>query len=138
MYQIEYDPDERLIVVHLSGRWTPHLCEIYLSELYRVMREVRGRQGFFQKLVLGVGLEQPSPEVRAIFVRESPKIMTLLPGRMAIVAGSLPAKARVEQNHANDRVRVFLSEAQAREWLHAEHCIRLADEAVCLSRRRVA
>ena len=123
MYQIDYDEAERRIIVRVSGRWTANLFETYISELYRLMREVRGRDGFFQQLVLGAGMEQPSPEVHALFARESPKMLTLCPGRMAIVAGSLPAKARVEQNHPFERVRVFLSERDALEWLQAEHCL---------------
>jgi hypothetical protein len=123
VYEIQYLPEERLVLCHIGGCWTPQIFESYISELYRLMREVRGRDGFFQKLVLGARMEPHSPEVQALFAREAPKFLTLCPGRMALVAGSLPAKARVEQRHPSDRVRVFLSEREARDWLQAERCV---------------
>jgi hypothetical protein len=120
MYQLEFDEQTRLLTMTLHGFWTMEVFERYKMELLPMMRQVRAKHGPFRLLSHATAMPIQPPEISEAFTDLTPALVDLSGGPIAILAGSTLNKVQAARALAHERIRVFLDETEARNWLFGE------------------
>jgi len=119
MYSIAYDEERRLVIATLGGFWSPDMVAAYSADLSALMHRIARQHPMFHMLADAQEMAIQSPEVTQAFGRFTVELSGHCPGRVAILAGTMLNKIQASRALAQERLRVFLDEPAALEWLLA-------------------
>jgi hypothetical protein len=119
MYRLDYDPDRRLVTATLEGFWTPDTVAAYSRELFALLERVDAPGQFTRLLARGAAMSVQSPETSAAFGAFTFELVDRCVGPIAITVGSTLNKIQASRVLAHARIRVFVDEAKAMDWLMA-------------------
>lgn len=117
MYRIEYDENESLLRLKLTGFWDADIVARFSAELLSKTAELSRTNRKLSVLSDGTEFPVQPPEVAAGFVSLMNKISPLVGGRMAIVASGMLNKMQAQRIFTDPKIGVFATADEARAWL---------------------
>ena len=120
MYSIRYDTRERVLHLQLEGFWTVATLARFAAELIARATTLKLRRIGYAVLSDSTRFAIQSPTVSQGFEQLMARGAQAHDGPTAIVVASQLNKMQAERTLKGERVRVFLTEADARAWLAEE------------------
>ncbi len=117
MFDIRFDPAQRVLHLTLSGFWTMATVGRFAAEMLLRTTAIRMRHGTFATLSDARDFPIQSAEVSERFERIRARGLEMNIGPTAIVVASQLSKFQAERVLNADRIRVFLDIAAAEAWL---------------------
>lgn len=117
MFDIRFDPAQRVLHLTLSGFWTMATVVRFAAEMLLRTTAIRMRHGTFATLSDARDFPIQSAEVSERFERIRARGLEMNIGPTAIVVASQLSKFQAERVLNADRIRVFLDMAAAEAWL---------------------
>ena len=117
MFEISFDPDERLLRLVLQGFWTMPVFEDF-DQAFRAAVHRASRDGqSFNMLSDSRNFPVQTPDVGMAFGRASEEIAVKCGGKCAIVVASTLNKLQVKRALPMPTVEAFTSIEEAMQWL---------------------
>ncbi|TPG13078.1 hypothetical protein EAH84_06595 [Sphingomonas oligophenolica] len=119
MFAVNYDKDNNCLNVVVKGFWKPEDVALLASEVGSKANAARGIRQDFDACVESLEFPVQAMDVANLLTAIMQGAMALTTGRAAVVVGSQLNKLQAERTLVHERVRMFLSSGEAREWLAA-------------------
>ncbi|MEH3037831.1 MAG: hypothetical protein PGN23_15295 [Sphingomonas adhaesiva] len=120
MFEIRFDPAQRVLHLTLSGFWTMATVVRFAAEMMLRATMIRARYGTFATLSDARDFPIQSAAVSERFERIRARGLEMNLGPTAIVVASQLSKLQAERVLKTEQVRVFLDRAAAEAWLEAQ------------------
>ena len=117
MYRLEFDPERDLITATLSGFWASETVAAYAADLTALLRRAGAPDRRIRLLGCSAAMPVQSAETSAAFGKFSAELNVVCTGPIAIIVGSALNRIQASRVLAHERVRVFLDESEALDWL---------------------
>ncbi|MEH3046560.1 hypothetical protein [Sphingomonas adhaesiva] len=117
MFEIVFDPAQRVLHLKLTGFWTMETMARFAKELHTTSTMISERYGTFATLSDSRDFPIQSAEVSERFERIRARGLEAKSGPTAIVVASQLSKFQAERLLKTKHNRVFLDRAEAEAWL---------------------
>ena len=117
MFRIELDADAKLVRITVAGFWEPQDVPVFAKAVGARAQEARAAGDDFNVLIESLDFPVQSNEVADLLASVMAGGAALTSGWIAVVVGSQLNKLQAERTLLHPRLRVFLSIAEARDWL---------------------
>jgi hypothetical protein len=117
MYRFRLDNDQRVLHVHVSGRWNSDEIKRFIRDLFKHAEIARQR---FRRLLLLIDardIAAPDEDDMTHFRGVAPNLLNGPDDKSATLVPNYIAKAHARWTEAGTRQSVFLSESSALTWL---------------------
>lgn len=119
MFQVDYDRIDNRLAIKVAGFWTADDVVALAAEVGSKARQASAIRDDFNVIVESFDFPVQANDVADLLANIMRGGMTFTSGRTAIVVGSQLNRAQAERTLVHPRVRVFMTMAEALEWLNA-------------------
>jgi hypothetical protein len=119
MFQLDHDPRLHILHIRVSGFWKPEDVPGFAKAVGAKAQELRALGQDFDVIVESLEFPVQAHDVADLLTNVMAGGIALTTGRAAVVVGSQLNKLQAERTLVHPRLQVFLSMAEAQEWLRA-------------------
>lgn len=117
MFQLDYDPVANILNMSVKGFWSAEQVTALAQAVGAKVQAVRAIRDDFDVVVESFDFPVQANDVADLLTSVMQGGLSMTTGRAAVVVGSQLNKLQAERTLVHPRLRVFLTMAEAREWL---------------------